>query len=436
MKNLPKHYNLAVVGLSHQGLVVSICLTYLKNKVLGLDNNKEYINLLLKEGLPFFEQGLKKLLKKSQNNIHFSADFQKLKNIPTVFFTQDTATTGSGSTDKLNSLVSQAIGHVPNNVTIIIMSQVPIGFCRKLAKKIKELRPDLNFNLYHWVDTIIMTKAIDRFLNPERIIIGSDLKIPFSPHLRKILKLFDCPVLEMSYESAEVTKAAINLYLANSVIFANTLSDLCEAVGADINDITLALRSDKRIGPFAYLRPGLGIAGGHLERDLLMLKRLAKGKHTSAALVENILSANNQRYLWVEKKLPKINKIKTICIWGLSYKKNSDSTENAASIKIISRLSKKHNFQIYDPLAKMPRGMSSYRRFKDKYQALKGADCLLILTDWDEFQKVDIGRIKKMMKQKIIIDAVGILYPQAKKLSGFKYLSMGVGPSLTASDSS
>lgn len=425
MTNLNK-FDLAVIGLSHLGTIVGISLASLKRHVLAIDN-LPHINLLSEGKFPFFEQDLAKLLKKSKNYIHFSADFQKLKNIPIIFFTQDTATDGSGSTTKLNSLISQAIPYFSNNVTIIIMSQVPIGFCRKLVKKIKKVRPGLNFNLYHWVDTIIVTKAIDRFLNPERIIIGSDPLESFSPHLSKILQLFSCPVFEMAYESAEVTKAAINLYLANSVTFTNTLADFCEAVGADINDITLALASDKRIGPDAYLRPGLGIAGGHLERDLLMLQRVAKNKGISSGIVKHIISANNKRFFWVEKKLSKLT---TVCIWGLSYKKNSDSTENAPSLKIISKLSKKHKFQVYDPIAKMPK-MFGYRRFKDKYQALRGADCLLILTDWDEFQKVDIGRMKKMTKLKIIIDAVGILYPQAKKLSGFKYLSMGVGPSLT-----
>lgn len=433
MKKKSGDYDLAVVGLSHQGLVVSICLASLKKGVLGLDDDKQHIDLLSRGQLPYFEQGLEKLLKKSQKNIHFSANFQKLKNIPTVFFTQDTATTGSGSTDKLNSLVSQAIGHVPNNVTIIIMSQVPIGFCRKLTKKIKALRPDLNFYLYHWVDTIIMTKAIDRFLNPERIIIGTSSPEPVSLNLKKILQLFSCPIFEMSYESAEVTKAAINLYLANTVTFANTLSDFCEAGGADINEIIPALQTDKRIGPDAYLKPGLGIAGGHIERDLLMFKRLAKNKRISSGIVKNILSASDNRYLWAKKKL---SKFKTICLWGLSYKKNSDSTENAASVKIINKLSKKHKFQVYDPLAKMPKGMLGYKRFKDKYLALKGADCLLILTDWDEFQKVDIRKMKEVMKQKIIIDSVGVLYSQRVKLAGFKYITVGVGASSVISNSS
>lgn len=433
MKKNPENHNLAVVGLSHQGCIVGIGLASLKKKVLGIDNNLQHINLLSEGQLLFFEQDLAKLLKKSQNNIHFSADFQKLEKIPTVFFTQDTATDGSGSIDKLNSLVSQAIPYFSNNVTIIIMSQVPVGFCRKLAKKIKKQRADLNFNLYHWVDTIIMTKAIDRFLNPERIIIGTSSPEPVSLNLKKILQLFSCPIFEMSYESAEVTKAAINLYLANTVTFANSLSDFCEAGGADINEIIPALQTDKRIGLDAYLKPGLGIAGGHIERDLLMFKRLAKNKRISPGIVKNILSASNNRYLWVEKKL---SKFKTICLWGLSYKKNSDSTENAASVKIISKLSKKHKFQVYDPLAKMPKGILGYKRFKDKYLALKGVDCLLILTDWDEFQKVDIRKMKEMMKQKIIIDSVGVLYSQRVKLSGFKYITMGVGASSVISNSS
>jgi len=274
------------------------------------------------------------------------------------------------------------------------MSQVPIGYYRQLESRIKKHRPTLKFNLYHLVDTIIMTNAIERFIHPERIIIGANDSQNFSSQINSFLKLFNCPIFRMSFESAEITKAAINLYLANTVTFANTLSDFCENCKADINDIIPALQTDKRIGPFAYLRPTLKIAGGHLERDLMMFNRVAKKLNINPGIVKYIIKENNIRYKWAEDKLNKylFKNIKkpTICIWGLSYKKNTDSTVNAASINIIKNLHNKSKIQVYDPMAKMPKNILGFTRFANKYTALKGANCLLVLTEWDEFTKINL----------------------------------------------
>ena len=328
-----------VVGLSHLGLITSTGLAYLKKKVVGMDSDPKVVENLQNQILPVYEPGLDDLLKKVKTNVEFSNNFSILRNIPLVFFSQDTETDGSGSVELLDQMLNLSIPHFRNHVTIICMSQVPIGYYRNLEQKIKHLRPNLKFNLYHMVDTIIMTNAIDRFINPERIIIGASGNKKFSSQMDSFLSLFKCPVFGMSYESAEITKAAINLYLANTVTFANTLSDFCESCGANINDIIPALKTDKRIGPHAYLRPTLRIAGGHLERDLYMFNRTAKKFQISSGIVHWIIQQNSIRYKWVEDKLNKylFKTIKkpTIAIWGLSYKKNTDSTQNAASLKII-----------------------------------------------------------------------------------------------------
>ncbi len=419
----------AVVGMSHLGLVTAIGLASLKSSIIGIDSNKLLIQNLTRKKLPLFEPGLQELLEKVNNRINFNDDFSLLKDIPFVFFSQDTATDGSGSVKKLDNLFDKAIPYFAPDVTIVCMSQVPIGYYRNLNKKIKKARPNLPFDLYHMVDTIIMTQAIERFVNPERIIIGSaDPLIKFSKSLKKFLKLFSCPTFHMSYESAELTKAAINLYLANSVTFANTLSDYCEVTGANINEIIPALQTDKRIGPFTYLRPTLRIAGGHLGRDLRMLKRLAANKNISPGIVKFIMQQNSNRYKWVLNQLqPALKKIKnpTICIWGLSYKNNTQSTIDAVSTIIIKQLSKKAKIKVYDPMAILPKSLSGYTRFDDKYQALKNADVLLVLTEWDEFSKIDSSRINSINTLKLIIDAVAILKKMEINKIKLQYITMG-----------
>lgn len=431
MKTNSKKQSSAIVGMSHLGLVVTAGLALIKPPVIGIDTDKKLIKELIKGKLPLFEPGLEETLNKVNDNINFTSDFSCLKKIKFVFFSQDTATNGTGSVKKLDQLLNQAIPFFIDGVTIVCMSQVPIGYYRKLKENIEALRPDLKFNLYHMVDTIIMTNAINRFINPERIIIGSaNSNLAFSKSLKNFLKLFSCSVFHMSYESAEITKAAINLYLANTVNFANTIADFCEVSGADINDIIPALQTDKRIGSYAYLHPTLRIAGGHLERDLFMFKRFAKKKSISSGIVESIIRQNNKRYLWAINKFNqhfKNIKQPTICIWGLAYKKNSDSTMNAASILLIKNLSKKARIHTYDPMAILPKNLNGYKRFNDKISALRNADCLLVLTDWEEFGKIDPMVLTKMRKNLVIIDSMGILNNVKDKLNNLTYITMGVG---------
>lgn len=423
---------LSFIGLSHLGLVTSFVSAKLGFNILALDQDKKLIQDLGKNRLPLFEPGLEKLFKEIKKNLEFSDNFSKLSDISCIIFAQDTSTDGTGSVKKLESLIDLSIPHLKNGVTIILMSQVPIGFCRHLKQKIAQRRSDIKFDLYHFVDTIIMTKAIERFLYPERIIIGADKpKSKISQALLKVLKKFECPKLFMSYESAELTKASINLYLANSVCFANTLSDFCEATGADINEIIQALALDKRIGPYAYLKPSLRISGGHLERDILMLNRLSKKHQIYPGVVNSIINLDKNRYKWAITKI-KLNIKKNptkpkISIWGLAYKKNTDSITNAASLKVIKDLSKDYQINIYDPMAKLPSQFSGIKVFTNKYQALEKSDCLLILTDWDEFKKANLSKIKLKLKEPLIIDSVGVLYSKIPANSSFNYISMGVG---------
>lgn len=422
----------AFVGLSHMGLVTSISWASLHPPVIGIDNNKIVSTDLQKGKLPFYEPSLDKLFAKVRKNYHPSANFSELKNMNLVFFTLDTSTDKPDELTALDRLIDMAMPHLSSGVTIVVMSQVPVGFTRKLESKIKKGRPKLSFSLYYWVNTIVIGNAIERFINPERIIIGGiSPSTRLTPALRTALKLFSCPVLRMSYESAEMTKSAVNLYLAASITASNTLADFCEVTGADINEIIPALRLDKRIGKYAYLNPTLRIAGGHLERELLKFKSLGKRYSMPPGITECILELNEHRYRWVHKKLKvhlaKDKKKPIICLWGLAYKKGSLSTNNAASIKIIETLSKKAKLNTYDPLAIMPKKLSGYTRFKDKYKALSGADCLLILTNWEEFREVNISRLQTLMRHLIVIDCVGILSERKKQLNNFTYITMGVG---------
>lgn len=429
---MPEHkFNIAFIGLSHLGTITSICFSSLKLKIYALDLNDKLIEDFKNRKLPFFEPGLDRLFQKNAKNITYTNNFSVIKNMDCVFLVQDTATNGSGSVQKLNKLIKEALPYFKKDATIILMSQVPLGFCHELNSLIQKKHSHLNLTLYHWVDTVVMTNAIERILNPERIIIGGLGKnYPLTQALRIILSRFKCPKFYISYESAEVVKAGINFYLATSVTFANTLADICEASGASIQEVIPPLRSDKRIGPLSYINPSLGIAGGHLERDLLMFKRFTDSKQIDNRFIKDIIELNENRYLWVVSNInQKLQNIlnPTITIWGISYKKNSASTENAPALKIINSLKTKYKIQAYDPMVTVPKTHKNVKQFHNKYLALRNAHCLVITNDWEEFKKANVDKIKESMKGRLIIDCSNSFESKLEQIDSFDYLAIGRG---------
>lgn len=427
----------AFIGMTHLGLVVSIGWADLSgDQILCLDQDERLLTKLEQGILPISEPGLSELLKKNKRNIFYSEDFSLIKSVSCVFFVVDTAVDRTGSTKELSRLISSALPYLRNDATVIIMSQVPVGFCRSMRKKIAKAQPRLSISLYYWVNTIVIGTALDRFLRPERIIIGKeDVHKPLSLTLSHLLKSFSCPILAMSYESAEMTKSAVNLFLAASITAANTLADLCEVSGADIGEIIPALRLDERIGPKAYVNPTIRIAGGHLERELFRLQRLAKQHTISTALVDCILQLNETRYRWALQKIKQYVLVKnsrpTICVWGLAYKKHTNATDNAASLKIIQKLIKSASLRVYDSQATLPEALSKAVTYSDKFAALDRADCLLILTDWEEFSTTESINLLRQIKGLVIIDGVGALRFHRAEFTKGHYFTMGVSAELS-----
>ena len=265
---------IGVVGLSHLGTVVSAGLASLGLPVTAVDRADRVADFAPGR-LPFPEPGLAELLAGPRPT--FTADYAALAGASLVILAVDTMTDDRNRSD-VSVLEAHVEGLLPwlrRDAVVVLMSQVPVGYTRALAARVRAHRPELAARVYYWVETLVIGDAVARYLRPERIILGGVAGQP-EPALDALLERFGCPVHRMDWESAELCKAAINLYLATSVTFANTLADLCEATGASMRAIIPALRADRRIGPAAYIRPGLGLAGGNLERDLVHLKELAE----------------------------------------------------------------------------------------------------------------------------------------------------------------
>jgi UDPglucose 6-dehydrogenase len=308
------------------------------------------------------------------------------------------------------------------------MSQVRPGYTRQLANRQKTPAGAW----YYQVETLIFGAAVQRAMEPERYMIGSAAPgAPLPQAYREWLGAFGCPLLVMRYESAELAKIAINLFLVSSVSTTNTLAELCEAIGADWAEIAPALRLDRRIGPHAYLKPGLGIAGGNLERDLVTVKGLAAERGTEAGIVDAWLKGSAHSKFWavrvLERELLGSKPAARLAIWGLAYKQDTHSIKNSASIELIRTLTG-CDIHAYDPVAGPGADhIPNLTVHASAMGALDRADALLIMTPWKEFSGAEPSAVARSLGGKLVLDPYGVLPVPACEAAGLRLFQMGRG---------
>jgi UDPglucose 6-dehydrogenase len=405
--------------------------------VIAVDRDAEAV-MRLEAGDPIVrEPGLPELLERVRPDLTYTTDFARLAACPLVIVARDVPTDDEDRSDlgAVQRLIEAAIPHLRDDVTLVVMSQVPPGFNRALVERIHAARPALRFRSYCWVETLVFGNAVQRALEPERLIVGcADPSEPLPEPLRAGLERFGCPILAMGYESAELTKTAINIYLLGAVTYANALADLCEAVGADWSEMVPALRLDRRIGPAAYIRPSLGVAGGNLERDLATLRQLGAAHNLETPYLDALQAANDARFDWVHRKLWERLLARgasgTVAIWGLTYKKDTRSTKNSPALRLLAEIDPRLTVKAWDPAV----GLAEVRAagieapltvVRSRDAALDDADCLLIMADWDQFAQADLDAIRTRMRRPLVIDTVGVLQARRSELGGVEYVSMG-----------
>jgi UDPglucose 6-dehydrogenase len=401
--------------------------------VVAVDVDAHPVAALAEGRVPVLEPGLDELFSRVRARMTFGTDPALLRDCPLVIVARDVPTDAGNASDTaaVTALVDAALPHLASGVTVVLMSQVPPGFTRALADRIRARRPGLEFALYYWIETLIFGKAVERYLQPERIMVGCvDPAAALPPVLAAGLERFGCPVFRMKYESAELTKTAINLYLCAAVTYANTCADLCEAVGADWSEMVPALRLDRRIGPAAYIRPGLGIAGGNLERDLVTLRDLCQARGVDGAFIETMIDYNDRRHRWVGRKLDehvfRHGGHPVVGVWGLAYKRDTRSTKNSMAIRIIEELRGRADVRAWDPVVGAADVDVPAKVVADPAEAVAGADCLVIATDWEHFT-VPPAAALRLMRRPVVIDGVGIVDRTRTDLTGVTLVSMGRG---------
>ena len=444
----------AFLGLSHLGIVTSAGWCSRGQRVVALDPDLPLVRRLERGELPVHEPGLPELIRRCGDQLHYSAAAADAAACSLVIVARDVPTTADNvsHTQVVLELVDWVLPHLVQDVVLVVMSQVPPGFTRALSQHIRAKRPDLRYSLYYWVETLIFGDAVRRTLEPERQIVGAaEPTLPIAEEFRRGLERYDCPVLTMRYESAELAKTAINLYLIASVTYANTMADLCEALGADWSEMIPALRMDRRIGLAAYIRPGLGIAGGNLERDLVTLTSAAARHQVDGTFLAALATHNENRFEWVMRETRRAltsdgeaahgERPAKLALWGLTYKRNTRSTKNSPALRLLRALAEQSGadalgsvaVSAWDPAVgvdelDLPAEVAArVTGAASAEAALTDADALVIAADWPDFEVADLDLVRGRMRRPVVVDCVGALAARARELAGIEYHAMGRG---------
>ncbi len=430
--------NICMIGVGYVGLVTGTCLADSGNDVVCVDIDEQKISMLKRGKVPIYEPGLEALIKRNmkEKRLTFTTDLAKgVRNSLIIFIAVGTPPGRDGASDLSQVFaVARAIGKVTNEYKIIVTkSTVPVGTSEKI-KSIIEKEVSFPFGIASNPEFLKEGAAIEDFMKPDRIILGVEdtkvgevLKELYAPFVRT-----GNPIITMNIRSAEMTKYAANAMLATRISFMNELANLCESTGADINAVRAGIGSDPRIGP-SFLFPGIGYGGSCFPKDVqALIKTAERHSHTLKILPAVEATNKKQKEILAQKIIKRFKKDikgKTIAIWGLSFKPNTDDMREAPSITIINLLLKRGAIiNAYDPVAgKVARDIfgDAIQYGKDNYSVLKGADALALITEWNEFRRPNFEKMLKLMHSPIIFDGRNIYSSTMLKDMGFEYYGIG-----------
>ena len=437
---------IAVIGTGYVGLVSGTCFAEMGNKVTCVDVNTEKIAKLKQGIIPIYEPGLEEMVLSNiaHQTLFFTTDIaEAIKDAEVAFIAVGTPMGDDGSADLQYVLsVAQAIGETMQGELIVVdKSTVPVGTADKVRATVQAALDKRGVNYkFHVVSNpefLKEGKAIEDFMKPDRVVIGADNEYAF----KKMKELYNPfymqndRMITMDIRSAEMTKYAANTMLATKISFMNEIANICERVGADVNKVRIGIGSDSRIG-YSFIYPGCGYGGSCFPKDVLALKKLAEEVNYKAKLIEAVDDVNNrQKYVIAQKVIAHYGEDlsgKTFAVWGLSFKPETDDMREAPAIYVIKELVKRGaKVQAYDPKA-VHEAKVCYLKdvevtyVESKYEALKGADALLLLTEWKEFRVPDFDEIAKLLNEKVIFDGRNQYNAFDLPQKGWKYIQIGV----------
>lgn len=404
-----------VQGLWHLGPVTAACLAYVGHDVYGLDFDEDTIQGLRLNKPPVSEPGLSELIQKGGGTgklSFFTSPVKALNGVELLWVTYDTPVNENDEAD-VDFVVGQvtlALPHLAIGATVLISSQMPVGSIRRLEKIAQKLCPTKSIGFAYSPENLRLGKALEVFLKPDRIVVGVRSSQD-KERINRLLRPITDRIEWMSVESAEMTKHAINAFLATSVVFANEVASICELVGADAKEVERGLKSESRIGHKAYLSPGSAFAGGTLARDVEFLKKISNEERLAIPLLGAIRLSNDQHKNWVRRKLitffPILNGV-SIAVWGLTYKPGTDTLRRSLAVELCNWLLDQGAFlKVHDPaVTDLPESWNDrVQRVSEPLEALTGVGALVVATEWPQYKKISFEQISGLWPELVILDA-------------------------------
>ena len=432
--------NIAMIGTGYVGLVTGVCFSEFGFRVACVDKDGDKIAKLQQHIMPIYEPGLEQMVEANRKagRLSFSTDLaQAVSQAEAVFIAVGTPSNDSdGMPDMtaLNAVIKDVAKAITKYTLVVVKSTVPVGTNRAVAKMISEANPDADFDVASNPEFLREGSAIEDFMSPDRIVVGVDSKRArdMLARLYEPICLNGAQMLFTTFESAELIKYASNAMLAARIAFINEMADLCERMGANIRDVAKGMGLDHRIGD-KFLQPGPGYGGSCFPKDTLALRQMMRNVGMMSRMVEGTIDSNDDRKKRMAKKIIAAAggslQGKTVAVLGVTFKPNTDDMRESASLVVIPELQKAGaSIRIYDP-----QGMREAMRFlkekitwcEDAYSAMKGADALVILTEWNEFRSLDLKKVRSLLTTPLVVDLRNIYKRQDMQKNGFHYVSIG-----------
>jgi len=432
--------NICIIGTGYVGLVTGVCLAEFGMNLTCVDSDRQKIDLLQQGKVPIHEPELEDLVRKNlkEKRLRFSTSIQEgVASSLVIYIAVGTPSKEDGSADlgAVEDVAKEIAQYMDSYKVVVTKSTVPVGTCRWLKQLIQDhqARPIL-FDIVSNPEFLREGSAVEDFMRPDRVIIGAENEqaIAIMKDMYSALYLIETPFVITSLETAEMIKYATNAFLATKVTFINEIANLCEVLNADVHHVAKAMGLDGRIGK-KFLHPGPGYGGSCFPKDTRALSKIARDKGYPFRVLDSVIEVNEKQKLrMVEKIKEKVGDLrgKTIGILGLSFKPNTDDIRESSSIAIIQGLlNMGAKIRAFDPAA-MEESKAIFPQLEygeDAYDVAKGCDALVLVTEWNQFRRLDLHRIKSLLKSPIFIDLRNVYDPEQMKRLGFSYCGVGRG---------
>ncbi len=434
---------IAMVGIGYVGLVSGACFSEFGIDVVCVDQDAAKIEQLRQAEIPIYEPGLDTLVasNRAANRLSFTTDLATaVRGADAVFIAVGTPSRhGDGYADLtyVHGAVEEIVKALDGYTVVVMKSTVPVGTAREVQDMFRKLAPECDTDVVSNPEFLREGSALSDFMRPGRVIIGAESE-KAREVMRKIyrpLYLIETPIHFTTLEAAELTKYASNSFLAMKVTFMNEIADLCEKIGADVHEVARGIGLDGRIGA-KFLHPGPGYGGSCFPKDTRALVEMAKRASSPLRLIETVVEVNEARKKQMAERilaaLGAKPSGKTVALLGLTFKPNTDDIRESPSLDIVPALEGAGvQVRVFDPegMAEAKKHLKNATYCADSYEAMEGADALVILTEWNEFRNLDVERMKQCLRHPVVVDLRNVCNPAEMRGAGFDYRAIGRLPS-------